>query len=106
MSTSRGLPPLIATELKDRLSKAGFVDVVVKSTPIPLNQDEKASQLLWDDIKHIYMNIRPVMAKFNPAWVNDDVYKAHIAKCSEEVKKSKTCVHWQSVYARKPEQTF
>lgn len=105
MTTSRGLPAHIATELKDRLIKAGFVDVVVKSTPIPLNQDDKISQLLWADFKHAYTNIRPVMAKANPAWEDSEAYRIHIERCSEEVRESKTCVHWQNVYARKPEQS-
>lgn len=102
MSLAQGLPPNIANELKDRLVKAGFVDVVVKSTPIPLNHGGKAGELLWADIKHIYTNIRPFMAKFNTLWEDADLYKAHIEKCSEEVKESKTHIHWQNVYARKP----
>lgn len=104
MSIARSLPPHIASELKERLQKAGFVDVVVKITDIPLNHSGKVGELLWGDYKHAYLNLKPVMSKVNPAWENGDDYEAHINKCGEEAKASKACLRWYSIYAKKPEQ--
>lgn len=47
MLISRNMPPKIAIELQDRLTKTGFVDVVLKMTPLKLNHTDKSGQLLW-----------------------------------------------------------
>lgn len=45
------------------------------------------------------------MAKANPAWEDEAAYKALISQCGEKAKKSKTCLVWYSVTARKPQDT-
>lgn len=54
------------------------------------------------DYKHAYMNIRPVMAKSNPQFEDEKVYKEFIDKCGEETKQNKGCLGWVAVYAQKP----
>lgn len=103
MSAARGLPPHIASELEDRLTKAGFVCSVKKVSDIPLNHSGKAGELMWSDYKHAYLNLAPVMTKTNPEWESLSAYEAHINQCGEEAKNSKTCLGWYSVYAQKPE---
>lgn len=104
MSTTRGFTPRIANELEERLLKAGFVDTVVQTVDIPMNHCDKMDDLMWADYKHASMNIRPVMAKSNTEWEDVADCEAHIQQCGEEVKNSKTCFKWYSVYARKPEE--
>lgn len=105
MSVARGFPPRLAGELEERLKLAGFVDVTVKITNIPLNHSGRIGELLWGDYRHVYLNLRPVMAKANPAWEDEAAYEALINQCGEEAKKSKTCLAWYSVTARKPQDT-
>ena len=104
MSDARGLPPMIAIELEERLTKAGFVDVVVQVTKFPINHGGKAGKLSWGDYRRGYLSLRPVMAKINPAWENEEAYTAHIDSCGEEAKRSETCMDFYSIYARKPQQ--
>jgi hypothetical protein len=47
MSMARDIPPSIATELEDRLLKAGFENPVVRVVDIPLNHSGKIGELLW-----------------------------------------------------------
>lgn len=47
MSKARDIPPSIATELEDRLVKAGFENIAVKTVDIPLNHSGKVGELLW-----------------------------------------------------------
>ncbi|KAI9254328.1 S-adenosyl-L-methionine-dependent methyltransferase [Helicostylum pulchrum] len=105
MSTDRGLPPDIAQELKDRLAKAGFVDIEEKITNIPLNHSGKVGKLLWDDYNHVYNNMRGILARINPEWENAEAYASHLQVCAAEAKKSKTCLKWHSIHCRKPEET-
>ena len=102
MSLARGLPPKIASELEGRLLSAGFVDVVVRITRIPLNHTSKVGELLWNDFVHGFSNLGPVMSKTNPAFLDPEAYKAHLVECGEEVKRNKSCIIWYNVYARKP----
>lgn len=103
MLNSRNIPLTISVELEERLIKAGFVDVVVKVTGIPLNHGGKVGELLWADYKHVYNNTRHAIAMANPDWEDPAVYSDHIDKCGEESRESKTHLKWYSVYARKPE---
>jgi hypothetical protein len=97
-----GFPPRIGSELKQRLLRAGFVNVRVKITNIPLNHSNRVGELLWGDYRHAYINIRPVLAKSMSEWENADIYEAYIDQCGEEAKNSKTYLKWYSIYARKP----
>ncbi|EPB85414.1 hypothetical protein HMPREF1544_07785 [Mucor circinelloides 1006PhL] len=102
MSKARGMVPKIALELEERLLKAGFENPVVRRVDIPLNHSGKIGELLWGDYKHAYMNIRPVMAKSNPEFADENVYRDFIDKCGEETKQNKGCLGWVAVYAQKP----
>ncbi len=103
MSAARGLPRDVASELEERLAKAGFVSIVKKVSDIPLNHSGKVGELMWSDYKHAYLNLAPVMSKMNAAWEKEGSYEAHINQCGEEAKNSKTCLGWYTVYAQKPE---
>lgn len=104
MSKAHGLPPKIAEELEERVAKAGFTDIEVKISDLPLNHSGKGGELLWGDYKPGYLNIHPVMGKVNPEWEDPAAYTALIDRCGEEAKASKICIKWYSVRARKPQQ--
>ncbi|CEP08045.1 hypothetical protein [Parasitella parasitica] len=102
ISKARSIPPAIAPELEDRLFKAGFKNIVVRKADIPLNHGGKIGELLWNDYRHAYMNLRGIMATSDPTFENLKAYEAHIHQCGEEAKQSKTCFRWYAVYAQKP----
>lgn len=104
MSIAYGFPPRIATELKSRLKEAGFKSIKVKTTDIPLNHGGRVGQFFWEDYKHGFINLRPVMAKSNSEWEDAEAYEAYINKCGEEAKENKTCLKWYSIHARKPKE--
>jgi hypothetical protein len=54
MFESKGIPPRICAELKDRLVKAGFVNENVEIVPLPMNHDGKRGELLWYIIMHTF----------------------------------------------------
>jgi hypothetical protein len=59
MLLSRNMVPKIAIELQDRLTRTGFVDVVLKMTPLKLNHTDKFGQLLWQVtliVTHIWLH--------------------------------------------------
>jgi hypothetical protein len=47
MLSSRGMPKKISGELEHRLNKAGFVNQVLRITPLPMNHSGKAGKLFW-----------------------------------------------------------
>ncbi|KAL7314057.1 hypothetical protein PS15m_007713 [Mucor circinelloides] len=102
MLKSRNMPNKVACELEDRLIRAGFVNTKLKMTPLKLNHTDKAGKLLWDDYKHGYSNVRPVMAQIVPEWQDAEVYARFLDDCGVEAEKNKTNVHWYACYAQKP----
>ncbi|KAI8642087.1 S-adenosyl-L-methionine-dependent methyltransferase [Parasitella parasitica] len=91
LSKARSIPPAIAPELEGRLLKAGFKNAVARKADIPLNHSGKIGELLWNDYRHAYLNLRSVMATSNPKYEDVKAYEAHINRCGEEAKQSKTC---------------
>lgn len=102
MLKSRSMPNKVACELEDRLIKAGFVSTKLKVTPLKLNHTDKAGTLLWDDYKHAYLNMRPVMAQIVPEWQDPEVYERFVTACGIEAEKNKVNVNWYACYAQKP----
>ncbi|GAN05891.1 methyltransferase type 11 [Mucor ambiguus] len=104
MLISRNMPTKVACEIEDRLIKAGFVNTNLKMTPLKLNHTDKAGKLLWDDYKHGYMNMRPVMAQMVPEWQDPEVYECFVTACGVEAEKNRANVNWYAYYAQKPAQ--
>lgn len=102
MMTSRNIPFTIASELGDRLKEAGFVDVVVNITKIPLNHGGKVGKLLWEDYFHVYTNARPALVFDTPAFEDPEVYSKLLRDSGEEAKQNKGNLLWYSIHARKP----
>ncbi|KAI8352472.1 S-adenosyl-L-methionine-dependent methyltransferase [Choanephora cucurbitarum] len=102
MLESRNMPSKIASELESRLVKAGFIGEVTKVTPLKLNHTDKAGQLLWDDYKHAYANVRPAVATTTPEWEDAEVFNRYLDSCGAEAAQYKTCVNWFACYAQKP----
>ncbi|KAI8088087.1 S-adenosyl-L-methionine-dependent methyltransferase [Gilbertella persicaria] len=102
MLESRNMPPRIASELEDRLTKAGFVNQVLNVTPLKLNHTDKAGVLLWDDYKHAYTNVRPAVAAITPEWEDPEEFERYIDACGKEATQQKTCINWFACYAQKP----
>ncbi|KAG2203035.1 hypothetical protein INT47_013251 [Mucor saturninus] len=102
MMVARQIPFLAASELEERLKKAGFVDVQVKLSKIPLNHGGKVGKLLWEDYFHVYTNARPALVFANPEWEDPEVYAKLLRDSAEESKQNKGHILWYSVHGRKP----
>lgn len=64
---------------------------------------QKSSCLhLRQDFKHVSLNLRPVMAKKNPAFEDPHQFEAYLEKSGLECKEYKTCTKWFINYAQKP----
>lgn len=120
----RGMPPKIACELEDRLTKAGFVNPKTRVTPLHMNHTDKAGELLWyvfitntfvlyinshksknydrADYKHLYLNSQPVLAKFHKEWEDPAEFAEFIENASAEAKENKSSANWYATYAQKP----
>ncbi|RCH84491.1 hypothetical protein CU098_001335, partial [Rhizopus stolonifer] len=99
---ARGLQFDVALQLKDRLQEAGFENIVVKKLPIPFNHGGKIGQLIWEDYRHLCMNVKPFMMKVNPLFEKEGAFEAHLDLCAEEVKQNNTYVDWYAAFAQKP----
>ncbi|KAK4520336.1 uncharacterized protein ATC70_008470 [Mucor velutinosus] len=102
MLNSRNMPNKAACEIEDRLIKAGFVNTNLKITPLKLNHTDKTGKLLWEDYKHGYLNLRPVMAQIVPEWQDPEVYERFVTACGIEAEQTKANVNWYACYAQKP----
>lgn len=102
MLTARNITFSITTQMEEKLTQAGFVDVEVKLTKIPLNHGGKVGKLLWDDYHHVYTNVRPAMVSGTPEWEEPDVYSKLLHECGEECKRAEANLLWFSAYGRKP----
>jgi hypothetical protein len=47
MLESRGMPPKISCELRERITQAGFVDAKENIINLSLNYNGRAGKLLW-----------------------------------------------------------
>ncbi|KAI8380548.1 S-adenosyl-L-methionine-dependent methyltransferase [Choanephora cucurbitarum] len=101
-TASRGIELEIGEELEDRVRKAGFENIHVKKLEIPLNHGGKIGDLLWDDYRHAFMNLKGSMAKTNPEFEVESAYEAHLSECAKEAQRSKAHLEWFIVYAQKP----
>ncbi|KAL7314048.1 hypothetical protein PS15m_007706 [Mucor circinelloides] len=102
MLESRQIPADIALQLDDRVSNAGFDMEQIIITPMAINHKNKAGCLLWEDYRHAYMNIRPLMSMQNPDWESIEAYELHMDACGQEAKERKTCLNWYTYVAQKP----
>ncbi|KAG0742941.1 hypothetical protein G6F62_007035 [Rhizopus arrhizus] len=99
---ARNMCPQIGQELHDRLLSTGFENITVIHKQIPMNHSGKAGELWWQDFKHVSLNLRPVMAKKNPAFEDPHQFEAYLEKSGLECKEYKTCTKWFINYAQKP----
>lgn len=124
---SKGIPPSISRELKDRLIRAGFVNEKLEIHPLPINHDGKRGELMWylrilcnqvksqhlltifdnsivsrNDLKHAYLNMRPALEKCCAEWSDKKFYKEYIEYVGQESRRLKTCMNWYACYAQKP----
>lgn len=101
MLQSRGMPPKISSELPGRVTKAGFVNSQAQITHFKLNHGGQAGKMLWDDHRHGYTNLRPVMAMSNAEWQDEALYAIHIDNCAKEAETMQTSVNWHTCIAQK-----
>ncbi|CAO3615219.1 unnamed protein product [Mucor fragilis] len=102
MLQSRQIPANIALQLDERVSNAGFDVEQVIMTPMSINHKGKAGELLWEDYRHAYVNIRPLMSMQNPDWESIEAYELHMDACGEEAKGNRTFLDWHTCTAQKP----
>ncbi|CEP07777.1 hypothetical protein [Parasitella parasitica] len=76
--TSQGIPPLIATELVDRLKQAG------------------------DAILCAFQGLGPHLCEIVPEWKDANVYKQHLQECRVEAATNKVYLYCNVITAQKP----
>ncbi|KAI9366414.1 S-adenosyl-L-methionine-dependent methyltransferase [Pilaira anomala] len=101
MVESRDIPANIAAQLKDRITEAGYINLVEVKEDIPLNHSGKGGEMIWDDYYHAYMNLRPMMTRANSEWEEVEAYQNHLQKCADEAKANKSTFNWHIVFAQK-----
>ncbi|KAI9254350.1 S-adenosyl-L-methionine-dependent methyltransferase [Helicostylum pulchrum] len=101
MLESRDIPADIPLQLEERMNRAGYVNLVETRSFLPLNHGGKAGKLMWQDFYHGFLNVRPLMVKYNPEWNDPQAYELFIQNCAIEANAHKTSLNWYIFCAQK-----
>lgn len=98
----RKMSSSIAIDLKDRLTKTGFINQKQIIAKLKINHTDKATEVYWEDCRHVFYNLKPFVVATNPEWADDAAYQKFLDDCGEECKELKTCSQFFIYYAQKP----
>ncbi|KAI9366412.1 S-adenosyl-L-methionine-dependent methyltransferase [Pilaira anomala] len=99
---ARGIPIKIAVELEERITRAGFVNQENMIVKLNLNHNGKAGDMLWDDYRHGYTNLGPLIATMYPEYEDPEAFENFLDECGTEAAKEKSDILWYTSVAQKP----